>query len=194
MRWGLIPYWAKDIKIGFSTINARAEEVETKPAQQALHRAYQLKMPAGRKRMQVLNGSHERMPRRATRGPFGARCGSAIIVPCVDAPALPPTSVRSRLRSVARFVGRAILSEVTRLSLNVDPTLKGRSRISKQFMALRPASAHSRHRPSAPVPAADIPLRPVTGKRQWRKGSISGCCGRFQWAALAGERAATRLA
>ena len=32
MRWGLIPYWAKDIKIGFSTINARAEEVETKPA------------------------------------------------------------------------------------------------------------------------------------------------------------------
>jgi putative SOS response-associated peptidase YedK len=32
MRWGLIPYWAKDIKIGFSTINARAEEVATKPA------------------------------------------------------------------------------------------------------------------------------------------------------------------
>jgi putative SOS response-associated peptidase YedK len=32
MRWRLIPYWAKDIKIGFSTINARAEEVDTKPA------------------------------------------------------------------------------------------------------------------------------------------------------------------
>jgi putative SOS response-associated peptidase YedK len=32
MRWGLIPYWAKDDKIGFSTINARAEEVDTKPA------------------------------------------------------------------------------------------------------------------------------------------------------------------
>ena len=32
MRWGLIPYWAKDIKIGFSTINAGAEEVDTKPA------------------------------------------------------------------------------------------------------------------------------------------------------------------
>jgi putative SOS response-associated peptidase YedK len=26
MRWGLIPYWAKDIKIGFSTFNARAED------------------------------------------------------------------------------------------------------------------------------------------------------------------------
>jgi putative SOS response-associated peptidase YedK len=32
MRWGLIPNWAKDIKIGYSTINARAEEIEIKPA------------------------------------------------------------------------------------------------------------------------------------------------------------------
>ena len=31
MRWGLIPYWAKDVKIGFSTINAMAETVDTKP-------------------------------------------------------------------------------------------------------------------------------------------------------------------
>jgi putative SOS response-associated peptidase YedK len=28
----VVPFWAKDIKIGFSTINARAEEVDTKPA------------------------------------------------------------------------------------------------------------------------------------------------------------------
>jgi hypothetical protein len=27
----VIPYWAEDIEIGFSTINARAEEVDTKP-------------------------------------------------------------------------------------------------------------------------------------------------------------------
>jgi putative SOS response-associated peptidase YedK len=32
MRWGLIPFWAKDIKIGFSTFNAKAEGIETKPA------------------------------------------------------------------------------------------------------------------------------------------------------------------
>src|SRR5438067_4729545 len=31
MRWGLVPYWAKDIKIGFSTIYAMAETVEVKP-------------------------------------------------------------------------------------------------------------------------------------------------------------------
>src|SRR6266702_1710132 len=29
MRWGLIPYWAKDPKIGISTINAKAETVAT---------------------------------------------------------------------------------------------------------------------------------------------------------------------
>jgi putative SOS response-associated peptidase YedK len=32
LRWGLIPSWAKDEKIGYSTINARAEGIETKPA------------------------------------------------------------------------------------------------------------------------------------------------------------------
>jgi putative SOS response-associated peptidase YedK len=32
MRWGLVPFWARDAKIGLSTINARAEEAATKPA------------------------------------------------------------------------------------------------------------------------------------------------------------------
>jgi len=32
MRWGLVPYWAKDMKIGFKTINAMAETVDTKSA------------------------------------------------------------------------------------------------------------------------------------------------------------------
>ncbi|MEZ4826321.1 MAG: SOS response-associated peptidase [Bacteroidia bacterium] len=31
-RWGLIPYWAKDISIGVRTINARAETLLEKPA------------------------------------------------------------------------------------------------------------------------------------------------------------------
>jgi uncharacterized protein YukE len=29
LRWGLVPYWAKDEKIGFKTINARAETIDT---------------------------------------------------------------------------------------------------------------------------------------------------------------------
>ena len=32
MRWGLIPFWAKDLKIGARMINARAETVSEKPA------------------------------------------------------------------------------------------------------------------------------------------------------------------
>jgi putative SOS response-associated peptidase YedK len=32
MRWGLVPFWAKDIKVGFSNINAKAESVDTRPA------------------------------------------------------------------------------------------------------------------------------------------------------------------
>ena len=32
MRWGLVPFWAKDIKVGFANINAKAEGIEGKPA------------------------------------------------------------------------------------------------------------------------------------------------------------------
>src|SRR5947207_10181866 len=32
MRWGLVPFWAKDIKVGFGNINAKAEGIESKPA------------------------------------------------------------------------------------------------------------------------------------------------------------------
>lgn len=32
LRWGLVPFWAKDAKFGYTTINARAEEAATKPA------------------------------------------------------------------------------------------------------------------------------------------------------------------
>jgi putative SOS response-associated peptidase YedK len=31
MRWGLVPCWAKDLKIAFSTINAKSETVTTSP-------------------------------------------------------------------------------------------------------------------------------------------------------------------
>ena len=31
LRWGLVPYWAKDVKIGYKAINARAETVDEKP-------------------------------------------------------------------------------------------------------------------------------------------------------------------
>jgi putative SOS response-associated peptidase YedK len=32
LRWGLVPFWAKDLKVGFANINAKAEGIETRPA------------------------------------------------------------------------------------------------------------------------------------------------------------------
>src|SRR5438128_1420184 len=32
MRWGPVPFWAKDIKVGFANINAKAQGIEGKPA------------------------------------------------------------------------------------------------------------------------------------------------------------------
>lgn len=32
LHWGLVPFWAKDPKIGYRTINARAETLATKPS------------------------------------------------------------------------------------------------------------------------------------------------------------------
>jgi putative SOS response-associated peptidase YedK len=45
MRWGLIPHWAKDIKIGYSTFNARAEDIDTKPAFRAAFRQRRCLVP-----------------------------------------------------------------------------------------------------------------------------------------------------
>jgi putative SOS response-associated peptidase YedK len=46
MRWGLIPYWSKDTKIGYSTINAKAETVATAPAFREAFRRRRCLVPA----------------------------------------------------------------------------------------------------------------------------------------------------
>jgi putative SOS response-associated peptidase YedK len=32
LRWGLVPYWAKDIKVGFANINAKGEGIDNRLA------------------------------------------------------------------------------------------------------------------------------------------------------------------
>jgi putative SOS response-associated peptidase YedK len=61
MRWGLIPWWAKDIKAGLSTFNARAETVATKPAFRDAWRK-------GQRCLVVTNGFNEW--RKSDRQPF----------------------------------------------------------------------------------------------------------------------------
>ena len=48
LRWGLIPFWAKDMKIGARLINARAETVHEKPAFRSAFKARRCLIPSGR--------------------------------------------------------------------------------------------------------------------------------------------------
>src|SRR5262249_36995040 len=45
-KWGLLPHWAKDSKIGFKMINARAETLTEKPAYRSLIGKYRCLIPA----------------------------------------------------------------------------------------------------------------------------------------------------
>jgi putative SOS response-associated peptidase YedK len=46
LRWGLIPFWAKDGKIGYSTINAKAETVAVAPAFREAFKSRRCLVPA----------------------------------------------------------------------------------------------------------------------------------------------------
>src|SRR5215471_3842270 len=45
VRWGLVPHWADDPKMGSGLINARAESVATKPAFRSALRAKRCLIP-----------------------------------------------------------------------------------------------------------------------------------------------------
>ncbi len=46
LRWGLVPSWAKDVRMGFRLINARAETVHSKPSFGAAFRSRRCLVPA----------------------------------------------------------------------------------------------------------------------------------------------------
>lgn len=46
MRWGLVPYWSKDSKASFSTINAKSETVATSPAYREAWKSHRCLVPA----------------------------------------------------------------------------------------------------------------------------------------------------
>ncbi|MGZ8908051.1 MAG: SOS response-associated peptidase [Methylobacter sp.] len=62
-RWGLIPHWAKDIKIGYSMINARAETVAEKPAFRNAFKHRRCLIPAdGYYEWQAIAGTKTKQP------------------------------------------------------------------------------------------------------------------------------------
>jgi len=63
VRWGLVPHWAKDVKIGYSMINARAETVASKPAFRNAFRYRRCLITAdGFYEWQVIPGSKTKQP------------------------------------------------------------------------------------------------------------------------------------
>lgn len=65
MKWGLIPFWAKDPKIGYKMINARSEGIETKPTFRKPIRTMRCLIPAdGFYEWKSLNleGKYEKFP------------------------------------------------------------------------------------------------------------------------------------
>jgi putative SOS response-associated peptidase YedK len=68
-RWGLIPAWAKDAKIGYRTLNARAETVATKPAFRAAFRRRRCLIPA--------SGYFEWRPEASGKQPYGIQPADA---------------------------------------------------------------------------------------------------------------------
>ncbi|MGF1512759.1 MAG: SOS response-associated peptidase [Elainellaceae cyanobacterium] len=62
-RWGLVPFWAKDPKIGYRLINARSETVAEKPAfRQAFARRRCLIVADGFYEWQVKEGQKQKQP------------------------------------------------------------------------------------------------------------------------------------
>ena len=50
VRWGLIPAWARDAKIGYRLINARADSVASKPSFRSAFKRRRCKLLMGRAR------------------------------------------------------------------------------------------------------------------------------------------------
>ncbi len=64
LRWGLVPFWAKDLKIGSKMINARAETVAEKPAFRKAYQTRRCLIPA--------DGFYEwaKVPGQKTKQPY----------------------------------------------------------------------------------------------------------------------------
>ena len=68
LRWGLVPFWAKDPKVGYKMINARAESVADKPAfRDALETRRCLIVADGFYEWQTMPGRKRKQPWHITR-------------------------------------------------------------------------------------------------------------------------------
>ena len=70
MRWGLVPSWADDLKIGYSTFNARAESLATRAA---FRGAWQAGRAALSSPTVIMSGAIPTSSRLQSRSPIAGR-------------------------------------------------------------------------------------------------------------------------
>jgi len=137
MRWGLMPFWAKDIKVGFANINAKAEGIEGKPAfREAFQRRrclvpvdnfYRGKTAAEMQPFAIALAE----PQRPQHLPIGNRCGGPTMVQNMDVVLKrfeQPDEIRTFdkgkfeiVRIGGMTIGRATYEPGWRWSLHVGP-------------------------------------------------------------------------
>jgi len=106
MRWGLVPSWAKEVSFNFSTINARAETLASKPTFRTSFKRRRCLVPAdGFYEWQATGGKHKQpfvirpvdsKPLAASRHPFSvippSVMGAAAFIQSLDAAPAPHQS------------------------------------------------------------------------------------------------------
>ena len=133
-RWGLVPYWAKDQKFGYSTINARAEDVLSKPAFREAFKKRRCLVPAdafyewqaastGNKDQKQAALRHRSPLRRALClcRPLGFAGSPKRGRPSKPSPSSPPTPTKSPRRSTTACLSSSIAATTTAGSIPASP-------------------------------------------------------------------------
>jgi putative SOS response-associated peptidase YedK len=115
MRWGLLPAWAKDAKLGYSTFNARAESMAEKPAFRSAFRQRRCLVPA--------SGYYEWQTEGKAKQPFYIHAEGAplLLFAALWEPAHPQLGELPSVSIVTREAEGAIRSLHHRVPLMLDP-------------------------------------------------------------------------
>jgi putative SOS response-associated peptidase YedK len=156
VRWGLVPFWAKDLSIGDKLINARAETVATKPAYRRAFERRRCIIPAdGFYEWRAEEGSKQRQPffiRRRDGEPLAfAGVWEAWYDPNVDAP--------TRLRSCA-IVTTIANEELAPLHHRMPVVLS--APVWGEWLDPRRNDVVSAQRLCAPLPDGELVFHPVS--------------------------------
>jgi len=152
MRWGLIPAWANDNKMGFSTFNARADGIDTKPA-------FRGAWKAGRRCLIVIDGFYEW--RKSDKQPFAVSLGNRapMLLAGLWEDWRAPTGEKIRSCTVITTEANALLAQIhERMPVIIAPD------DWPKWLGEQPANANELKALLRPHPADRLSMWPVDRK------------------------------